>query len=189
MILTDAYDVGANQEAAIMKDNGEFQPAQQYRKEGDDMFRDETARDDQTVWLDAAIDYGHESKQHLNQVLGMISQGLLQDLSKIIHLNGKVEYQLDYYHPQNARYERHRDAFPVSDREDFTQRRVTAIVYLNPDWVQGDGGELRIFGKNDEADQDIAPIASRMVVYLSGVADHAVIATSQDRYALTAWIR
>ncbi|KAH8549948.1 hypothetical protein BGW37DRAFT_499520 [Umbelopsis sp. PMI_123] len=188
-VIDPAVIRGANQEAVIMKDNGEFQPAQKYRKEGDDLYRDETARDDQTVWFDPNIDYEQESKQNLNQVLRMLSHGLVQDLTKIIHLNGKVEYQLAYYHPQNARYERHRDAFPVSDQDDVTQRRVTAIVYLNPDWVQGDGGELRIFGKNGEPDHDIEPIASRMVVFLSGVADHAVIAAAQDRYALTAWIR
>jgi Rps23 Pro-64 3,4-dihydroxylase Tpa1-like proline 4-hydroxylase len=180
---------GANEEAAIMKNNGEFQPAQQYRKEGDDVFRDETARDDQTVWLDPSTDYEDDSKRHINEILKMLSLGLVQDLSKVLHLNGKVEYQLAYYHPQNARYERHRDAFPVSDQEDITQRRVTAIVYLNPDWIAGDGGELRIYGKNGEPDQDIQPIATRMVVFLSGVADHAVVAASQDRYALTAWIR
>lgn len=181
--------LGANEEAAIMKNNGEFQPAQQYRKDGDDVFRDETARDDQTVWLDASIDYKNDSKRNINEILKMLSKGLVQDLSKVLHLNGKVEYQLAYYHPQNARYERHRDAFPVSDQDDVTQRRVTAIVYLNPDWVPGDGGELRIFGRNGDPDQDVQPIATRMVVFLSGVVDHAVIAASQDRYALTAWIR
>lgn len=180
--------LAAHDEASVMQNNGEFQPAQEYRQEGDDQYRDNKARDDKTVWLDPA-DESKQTRPNICQLLNMLQHKLLEDLSQIIHLNGNVEYQLAYYHPQNARYERHRDAFPTSEREDTTQRRVTAIIYLNPDWVLGDGGELRLFGKNSAPDQDVQPIASRMVVFLSGVVDHAVISASKPRYALTAWIR
>ncbi|KAJ2965132.1 hypothetical protein NQZ79_g40 [Umbelopsis isabellina] len=179
----------AHDEASVMQNNGEFQPAQEYRQEGDDQYRDNKARDDKTVWLDPADESKETSRPNIYQLLKMLQHKLLEDLSEIIHLNGNVEYQLAYYHPQKARYERHRDAFPTSEREDTTQRRVTAIIYLNPDWVSGDGGELRLFGKNSAPDQDVEPIASRMVVFLSGVVDHAVISASKPRYALTAWIR
>jgi Rps23 Pro-64 3,4-dihydroxylase Tpa1-like proline 4-hydroxylase len=172
-----------------MQENGAFQPAQEYREEGDDQYRDNKARDDKTVWLDPTDKSNESSRPNIGQLLKMLQQKLLQDLSQIIHLHGNVEYQLAYYHPQNARYERHRDAFPTSEQDDTTQRRVTAIVYLNPDWVPGDGGELRLFGKNSAPDQDVEPVASRMVVFLSGVVDHAVISASKSRYALTAWIR
>ncbi|KAG2178082.1 hypothetical protein INT43_003335 [Umbelopsis isabellina] len=188
ILITLIYQA-AHDEASVMQNNGEFQPAQEYRQEGDDQYRDNKARDDRTVWLNPADESKESSRPKISQLLKMLQHKLLQDLSQIIHLNGNVEYQLAYYHPQNARYERHRDAFPTSEREDTTQRRVTAIIYLNPDWVQGDGGELRLFGKNSAPHQDVEPIASRLVVFLSGVVDHAVISASKPRYALTAWIR
>lgn len=113
----------------------------------------------------------------------------------MIRLRGKTEYQLAYYHPENARYEKHRDAFPTDDPEDTHQRRVTAILYFNPGWMHGDGGELKIFGRNgsngvtDAADRTVPPMMGRLVIFLSGVVNHAVLPTKNGRFALTAWMR
>lgn len=66
-------------------------------------------------------------------------------------------------------------------------------MYFNPDWKQGNGGELRIFdkgmGDEDEKNIDIAPLAARCVVFLSGVMDHAVMPAFEERIALTSWYR
>ena len=114
----------------------------------------------------------------------------------MIRLNGKTEYQLALYRPENgARYERHRDAFPTDNFEDTQQRRVTAIMYLNPGWIDGDGGELKIFGRHephgmtDAADRTVQPLLGRLVIFLSGVVDHAVLPSNKERFALTAWMR
>lgn len=114
----------------------------------------------------------------------------------MIRLQGRTEYQLAVYNPNmGARYERHRDAFPTDDPEDTHQRRVTAILYLNPGWTPGHGGELKIYGHSngngmtDAADRTVDPLLGRMVIFLSGVVDHAVLPANQQRFALTAWMR
>lgn len=118
-----------------------------------------------------------------------------RDLAQMIRLNGRSEYQLAYYHPQNARYERHRDAFPTDDPDDTQQRRVTAILYMNPGWTSADGGELKIFGRAesngivDAADRTIQPLLGRIVLFLSGVVDHAVLPAKRERFAITSWMR
>lgn len=66
-------------------------------------------------------------------------------------------------------------------------------MYFNPDWKQGNGGELRIFdkgmGDEEEKEINIAPLAARCVVFLSGVMDHAVMPAFEERIALTSWYR
>ena len=41
---------------------------------------------------------------------------------------------------------------------------VTALIYLNRDWQEGDGGELRVF-PYPFAPQKIAPLEGRMVLF------------------------
>jgi len=87
-------------------------------------------------------------------------------------------------------------------------RKLTCILYMNPDYRDGDGGELRIWTTNDqEADGaengeeggvvDITPDGGRMVVFWSDEIPHEVLPTApdaarsdeeRDRYALTVWI-
>lgn len=118
------------------------------------------------------------------------------DVSKCMHLRQTSEYQLAYYPAShgNARYERHRDAFPTDDLEDEDQRRVTAICYLNPpDWnASTDGGQLRLHRPqlaDIMMDPIVAPLSGRIVLFLSGVIDHEVMSSKRDRFAVTSWIK
>jgi Rps23 Pro-64 3,4-dihydroxylase Tpa1-like proline 4-hydroxylase len=82
-------------------------------------------------------------------------------------------------------------------------RKLTCILYLNPDFEDGDGGELRIYrGVKDHV--DLTPDGGRMVLFWSDEIPHEVLPTSghtsaesleddscdrrKDRYALTIWI-
>lgn len=89
-------------------------------------------------------------------------------------------------------------------------RRLTCIVYMNPDYRVGDGGELRIFcgepGRGDPVGGetregggvvDITPDGGRMILFWSDEIPHEVLPTAPnadvsefeyDRYALTVWI-
>lgn len=92
------------------------------------------------------------------------------------------ELQAACYPGAGARYARHVDAL----REDAL-RRFTAILYLNPDWVPGHGGQLIAWTPTGL--RRIAPRAGRMVLFRSECLPHAVSASRAPRYALTAWMR
>ena len=85
-------------------------------------------------------------------------------------------------------------------------RKLTAILYLNPSWTCGDGGELRIYlePNNKESDEevvepfvDLSPVGGRLVLFYSDEVPHEVLENAPratvendnfDRYALTIWI-
>lgn len=96
----------------------------------------------------------------------------------------RYEIQAACYPGEGARYARHRDAFPGPDN-----RRVTAVVYLNPDWGPEHGGELRLFDDSAGAEEatDVAPSGGRCIVFLADRVEHEVLASYARRYAVTAW--
>ncbi|KAG0302758.1 hypothetical protein BGZ98_007260 [Dissophora globulifera] len=195
-VLDNVLDLSAIQAVrewgTHMFKTGQMDKASGKHSEEEDPFREGNARGDYTIWVSPGSKFLEQSAA-LNQCVDWFSKVLHQDLERLIHLHGQAEYQLAYYPPDSSHYERHRDSFPTNDREDVDQRRVTAIVYFNPDWKQGDGGELRIFdkgmGDTDEQEIDIAPKAGRCVLFLSGVMDHAVLPSFNERIALTSWYR
>jgi hypothetical protein len=73
-------------------------------------------------------------------------------------------------------------------------RKLTCIVYLNPDYEQGDGGELRLLLLDKEC-LDLTPRGGRIVIFWSDESPHEVLPTKPDsqeecfdRYALTIWL-
>lgn len=73
-------------------------------------------------------------------------------------------------------------------------RKLTCIIYLNPDYQQGDGGELRLLLLNGGC-FDLDPRGGRMVIFWSDEIPHEVLPCKPesedgqfDRYALTIWL-
>lgn len=128
--------------------------------------RDETIRSDEIAWLDDSPLHEH-------------FESLRQELNTDAHLGlTRFDVQLARYAP-GARYVRHRDAFPGGDH-----RRVTAIVYLNPEWQPAHGGQLRLHA---DPPVDIEPRLDRLVVFLSDRMEHEVLPAHAPRLAMTAW--
>lgn len=92
----------------------------------------------------------------------------------------RAEVQLARYPGGGAGYRRHRDAFPGR-----SNRRVTALYYLNPAWRPEDGGLLRCH--LDDRPLDVAPVADRLVCFLSERVEHEVLPAFAPRLAVTAW--
>lgn len=74
------------------------------------------------------------------------------------------------------------------------QRKVTMVYYLNPSWEPSQGGELRIYTKNDGI-QVVSPVADTLAMFWSDQIVHDVLPTMNDitakderRYALTLWL-
>ena len=68
-----------------------------------------------------------------------------------------------------------------------SNRLLTCLVYLNPDWTEGDGGELELipFLSNP---QKIAPLHDRMVIFRSDRVLHRVLQATRERFCFTIWI-
>ena len=89
-------------------------------------------------------------------------------------------------YPPGAGYQKHLDQF--IGRE---ERKVSCILYLNEEWDQEDGGELRIYlDKEDESKfTDITPQAGKLVVFLSRDFPHEVLPARRERMSITGWFR
>jgi len=66
-------------------------------------------------------------------------------------------------------------------------RKLTALVYLNPGWAEGDGGELILQPFLRERIL-IPPLMDRMVVFRSDSMLHSVAPSHARRYCFTAWL-
>ncbi|MGQ9424900.1 2OG-Fe(II) oxygenase [Gilvimarinus sp. F26214L] len=104
---------------------------------------------------------------------------------------GLFDYECHYaYYPEGAFYKKHFDAF-----KGRSNRRLSTILYLNPQWQPGDGGELALYpGGGDlssatEALLTLEPLFGRMVIFLSEVFPHEVLRANRGRFSLTGWYR
>jgi Rps23 Pro-64 3,4-dihydroxylase Tpa1-like proline 4-hydroxylase len=68
-----------------------------------------------------------------------------------------------------------------------SKRQLTCIVYLNPDWKEGDGGELELLPFLSKKIK-INPIMDRAVLFRSDMFLHRVLPSHAERFCFTIWI-
>src|SRR5690606_35047010 len=68
-------------------------------------------------------------------------------------------------------------------------RKLSLVLYLNPDWQAGHGGELCIYDPADPNTeiQRIAPRMGRLALFRSDTVLHAVLPCRTTRWSLTGW--
>jgi len=80
---------------------------------------------------------------------------------------------------------------PHLDRHRETRDRiVSAILYLNPAWEPGDGGELRIWTTPGEKEGEFITVEPRLgtlVCFLAGDFWHEVLPAKKTRASVTGW--
>ncbi len=134
---------------------------------------DDSVRTDELAWLTR-----EESKGALAEAVARFD-ALMNELNESAWVGLRTfDLQLARYAP-GGHYERHRDAFPGQDN-----RRITAIVYLNPEWRPEHGGQLQL---HVTPPLQIEPTLDRLVVFRSEVVEHEVLHAHAERWALTAW--
>jgi SM-20-related protein len=95
---------------------------------------------------------------------------------------GLFELELHYAaYPAGLGYARHIDQPRGNNR-----RKVSVVLYLNREWTEGLGGELRIFGEAHEH-IDVQPLAGRLVCFLTEGREHCVLSASRERLSITGW--
>ncbi|KAG2383165.1 hypothetical protein C9374_004502 [Naegleria lovaniensis] len=188
----------------------------------DDKFRDNLARSDLIKWLhpkdfttndNSSSSYcshctdneediilwknNHTLRNIVLNKFKVIQQRLHEFAPCIKREDEGMELMWSLYRETGTFYEKHRDSFPSNGKDEgpLDQRKVTALLYLNTEWVdENDGGMLRVFVKpenhskhTERITKEINPIACRLVLFLSGAVDHEVLKSFKDRVALTSW--
>ncbi|MES2257027.1 MAG: 2OG-Fe(II) oxygenase [Pseudomonadota bacterium] len=133
-------------------------------------------RGDQTLWLEAGQSDACDRYQQIMETLRVA-------LNRAFFLGlDNYESHFALYAP-GASYRRHIDRFRDDDL-----RTVSAVIYLNPDWLPEQGGVLRLHPQG-EPSLDIMPFGSRLVLFLSADMLHEVLPATCERLSLAGWFR
>jgi SM-20-related protein len=137
----------------------------------------ENIRGDEILWLDRA-DCNDEIKSFFNFIETFIPN-VNRELFTAIK---DYEFHLAHY-PAGGFYKKHLDQF-----KERNNRILSVIVYMNDNWQDGDGGELKIYkdqtGENHEL---IPPIGNRLAIFRSDIVWHEVLTAHKSRKSLTGW--
>lgn len=136
-------------------------------------------RGDFIHWLDD-IDRS-DTQQHYLECM----EELRIELNRSLYL-GLFDLEAHFaVYPPGAAYRRHLDQFNGDSK-----RQLSCVFYLNDDWQPEQGGQLRLYLEEAEAQfLDIQPQGGRLVVFLSGRFWHEVLPATRERISLTGWFR
>jgi len=127
------------------------------------------------------------SRSQLYDVLDGIRRDLPQPL------DSNLSEFLYAYYPKGGFYRRHRDAIPGSAS---TLRQFSLLMYLNKDWNQSHGGQLRMHMDSGgdylpEGEppnfKDVEPKGGTLVLFKSDQIPHEVLDTQEERVAIVGW--
>lgn len=135
----------------------------------------EAIRGDSILWLDKQS-ADASIKTYLNRI-----DALREYLKENLYLSLKdFECHLATY-PPGSLYKRHLDQFKTDDH-----RRISVIVYLNQNWKEEEGGQLRMYLENSSI--DFLPIAGRLICFRSDKIEHEVLSATRERLSITGWL-
>ena len=144
---------------------------------GRDHLLAERIRGDSTHWLDGSSLVQQEFLALMRELKAVLNRELFL---------GLFEYESHYaYYPPGAYYKKHVDAF-----RGRSNRVVTTVLYLNPDWQPEAGGQMRLYDPgSDQPFLDVAPCLGTFVCFLSEELPHEVLTTHKDRASIAGWFR
>lgn len=133
-------------------------------------------RSDKIYWMD---------KRHDN----IFEQAFLQQIEDFIdRLNqtcftGINGYEFHYaVYEEGSSYKKHKDQF-----KNDSNRKYSLINYLNENWLEEDGGQLRMY--QEDGVQHVSPIAQTAVFFKSDEMVHEVMVANRSRMSITGWLK
>ncbi|HEY3429530.1 MAG TPA: 2OG-Fe(II) oxygenase [Cyclobacteriaceae bacterium] len=106
---------------------------------------------------------------------------MIQFLNQALFLSLKdYEVHMTAY-PVGSFYKRHLDQFKQNDH-----RKLSVICYLNNDWKEEHGGQLRMYLPDHSL--DVLPTAGRLVIFRSDQIEHEVLPATRQRLSITGWV-
>jgi SM-20-related protein len=157
-----------------------FQHYQQYFKKAGigkqaNVQINEAIRGDYISWVDP------QTALPSTQVYLSRLQDLIQFLNRALFLSLKDAEVHQTVYPVGSYYKRHLDQFKKDDA-----RKLSVILYLNKNWKEENGGQLRIY--TDDQSVDVLPMAGRLVCFRSDALEHEVLPATRERLSITGWI-
>jgi SM-20-related protein len=140
---------------------------------------DKTIRGDEIKWLDNQ-NLSPPSQVYMDQVGAM-----MRYFNRTLFLSLK-DFECHFAHyPSGTFYKRHLDLLKLSDH-----RKLSFVFYLNPNWKEGDGGELLFYlqENGEEKTVTVNPILGRLVVFRSEILEHEVALVHKSRHSITGWM-
>ncbi|RIY42430.1 2OG-Fe(II) oxygenase [Neopusillimonas maritima] len=142
---------------------------------------DPVIRGDQICWLDA-----HMPQAAIQDFLAFATH--LQNTLNATYFLGlrSQEFHFAHYEPGFG-YKKHLD-----QHRNNPHRKISVVLYLNENWTDEDGGELRLYGPENtpiERATRLIPAPGRLVVFRSDLVWHEVLPGRKPRWSLTGWLR
>ena len=133
-------------------------------------------RSDETAWLD--------ENDAVDSLYLAAMKGLQEGMNERLYMGLKYhEAHYAHYKP-GAFYQKHLDAFRGK-----SSRKLTTVFYLNESWKISNGGSLLIYDGEDLLIESVVPVLGRLVIFLSDIFPHEVLASNKDRYSIAGWFR
>ncbi|MFC3032879.1 2OG-Fe(II) oxygenase [Pseudoalteromonas fenneropenaei] len=143
-----------------------------------DHEKNRTIRRDKIHWLDDSDPLEAKLLAHMQEMQDFLNRRLFM---------GLFSYECHFAHYQVGDfYKKHLDAF-----KGRTNRVLTTVLYLNPDWQAEDGGELVIYAPDDHERElmRVKPEFGTFVTFLSDEYPHEVLPAKQSRFSVAGWFR
>lgn len=138
---------------------------------------DNLVRSDEICWINGDFEAGRAWLEWTAQLQTFLNRRLFLGLFSF-------ESHFAHYAPGDF-YKLHFDAFKGE-----SNRVLSLVVYLNPDWQPGDGGELLIhLTEPAQGVVKVIPAFGTVVVFLSEEFPHEVLPAGCDRYSIAGWFR
>ncbi len=137
---------------------------------------DQLIRNDKIFWLDRSHNDESENAflDHIDQFVTYLNSSCY---------TGITGYEFHFVlYEKGSFYKKHFDRFKNNG-----DRAFSVIIYLNPDWVLNDGGELCIHQNNTQ--QYISPENCKGVFFKSDELEHEVLVTNVPRLSITGWLK
>lgn len=134
-------------------------------------------RTDEICWLDedSVEPAVHTYLKQVNHVANILNQSLFLSLTEF-------ETHFAAYQPGSF-YKKHIDQFATTKT-----RKISCVYYLNEDWNDAFGGELKLYNKENQLIQNVPPLENRFICFNSEL-PHEVCLTHQPRYSIAGWMK
>ncbi|MBR5494796.1 MAG: 2OG-Fe(II) oxygenase, partial [Psychrobacter sp.] len=131
-------------------------------------------RGDRIRWITENFFAGFYYLQSINALAALFNRSLFAGIR-----HSEAHYAC---YPVGFGYQWHSDNPAGRD-----ERVISAVLYLNDDWSNSDGGALEIVDKHG-IHHNVMPVANRLVIFDSDL-QHQVQIAHRQRYSIATWMR